>query len=332
MSVSLYNVPFHLKAFCYQGGLPLQRSCIRSCAMAPLLGLADLLRRDPRLFRVDKTSIRLEEKPMYLGIYFNFLCGSLTIRSHSAVGHWMFPARQPLTNAQERAVLQRFRDFCDMEWQFAQTPPLVLGSRAIVTIHVQITANQRWWGIQQSARDQLHVSENPGKRCVNFHVSMDVLGLPVRAPPPRFLSPPPPPPPTSAPSAEAGLVNGARSVPAAAAAAASTVVVAAAAEASTVGHPSEMAGSVPAVAAAAAAIVAAALLPVIAVDDGVVADATAPSLAVALAAAAAAVAVTAAIAVVGIVVIAPAASRPGHHRSDDHVGLRSPRDHPQEPR
>ena len=175
----------------------------RLFAMAHLLPIADLLRRQPDFFTFDKSSLWLNEKPLYLGAYFDMqVIGGMMVKCHSSIGHWMFPARARLTGDQHADLLGKLERIFALRFRFAEAPPEVLDGRCLITMHVSGDASMRWWGIQQSARHALQVRENPLRHRANFHVSIDdtvwLAGPPpppLRGAVPRAMLVAPPPPP-----------------------------------------------------------------------------------------------------------------------------------------
>ena len=171
--------------------------------MARLAATADVLRRAPFLFSVDPTSIRLVQKPLYLGLCCTLrTAAGITIDAHSTIGHWLAPARHVLTHQQERDLLRKVEAVLIRRWQFADVDPEILATRVIITIHVRSTVNNHWWGIQTSACAALRVTEKPFKSRKNFHMSIDTLVRPPFPPGPPLALPPPPapalPPPPAA--------------------------------------------------------------------------------------------------------------------------------------
>ena len=208
--VVVQTAPFHPKLFCWSGRLRPQRSCIvgmagwperDSVALRNLVATADTLRRTPDVFYVVPRSIRLRQTPWYLGAYFTLRTATgIIVKAHSTIGHWLAPARHALTHQQERDLLRKVVAVLIRRWQFADVDPEILATRVIITIHVGSSVNNRWWGIQTSARAALRVTENPHKGRNNFHISIDTLvrppfplGPPLALPPPPAPALPPPP-------------------------------------------------------------------------------------------------------------------------------------------
>ena len=166
---------------------------------------AETLRQRPEIFTLVPGSLTLRQSRLYLGAYYTLRsdCGWI-LDVHATVGHWLFAARQVLSPDAARHLLQMIRVVLLMPIRYADAPAEVLENRALITVHVQSGVNNRWWGIQQSARRTLHVLENPYKR-KNFHVSVDTLVRPPFPLVPRPLPPPAPPlPPPGPPAAAAG--------------------------------------------------------------------------------------------------------------------------------
>ena len=105
----------------------------------PLLTFGDLLRRQPDFFRFILPSLNLQENIHYLGAYYHLMTvGGVILECHSTIGHWIRPARQPLTQGQSNNLTNRLEAIFELDWEFAQgplvLPPRRLGHRVLLTL------------------------------------------------------------------------------------------------------------------------------------------------------------------------------------------------------
>ena len=104
---------------------------------------------------------------------------ALHVRAHCTIGHWRSPARHPLSSVHHVRLLTRATAALTangLVFHFATVPPLDLGRRTILTVHVQSTLHHRLWSLHSSAVQVLRTQQDRAR--ANFHISVDdIIGI-----------------------------------------------------------------------------------------------------------------------------------------------------------
>ena len=91
-------------------------------------------------------SITLHESQTYLGAYMVLrIDNTLRLRAHVTIGHWAGPGCTAcLRNDQKRRLLLHIENILARPMVFAAVPPIFLGHRQLLILHVRSALSMEW--------------------------------------------------------------------------------------------------------------------------------------------------------------------------------------------